>query len=316
MVAFLRSLAYRAGIVVGAGLFLWQLWGAFQAIRSNQVVVAKPLSLLGALVFSVLATAFQMMGWASLLRQFGGKLSWLQVLRGFSLSFLPRYIPGSVWGYLSRNEWLKSEHGIDYRVSNLTSILEVAFILFSGALVSTVYLETLLGQRLQTVILLFLCYGALIYLIRRAVVIMSGSSFPIRIAAIPSGDIVKNIEPMVFLLLVYVMIWLCHGAEIWFVVHSLGGKFQFSLLSCVFVFYVAWSAGFIILFVPAGLGVREITLSILLVSTIPYLSHEMATSISVFSRLITLLGEGMWILVNLLLSRFSRRESDLMHKSY
>ena len=50
----------------------------------------------------------------------------------YSLSFLARYIPGSIWGYLSRSEWLLHDYQVSYASSNYGSILEVALAVSTG----------------------------------------------------------------------------------------------------------------------------------------------------------------------------------------
>lgn len=62
------------------------------------------------------------------------------------------------------------------------------------------------------------------------------------------------------------------------------------------IFALAWCAGFVVVFVPAGIGVREGVLTLLLTSVMP---AGAALSLALLARLAWLIAEGFWILVSL-----------------
>lgn len=91
-------------------------------------------------------------------------------------------------------------------------------------------------------------------------------------------------------------VWLCYGAGIWLTAVALQVPTSGGVLGTAFAFSLAWLAGFVLVFVPAGLGVREIALSGLLGSAVG-LSPATGTAIAVMSRLLILLSELGWVMV-------------------
>ena len=73
-----------------------------------------------------------MAAWGAIMASQGVVLRPAAIVQGYLLSFLPRYIPGSVWGYLSRNEWLARYHGVGYGVATLTSFMEAGLLLLTA----------------------------------------------------------------------------------------------------------------------------------------------------------------------------------------
>src|SRR3972149_6374809 len=120
-----RRLLHLIGLALGGLLFVYQILNVLPAVMENKLHVSSPAFIGLALAIGVAAIGIQTIAWARLMRAFGIYLSWSQVLQGYTLSFLPRYIPGSVWGYLSRNEWLLQNHNVRYGISNRVSLLEV-----------------------------------------------------------------------------------------------------------------------------------------------------------------------------------------------
>ncbi|HPO59070.1 MAG TPA: hypothetical protein PLV53_09520, partial [Anaerolineaceae bacterium] len=76
------------------------------------------------------------------------------------------------------------------------------------------------------------------------------------------------------------------------------------LLKATFAFSLAWTAGFLILLVPGGLGVRELALSGLLVSLFG-LTPAAGALAAILTRLIYSLAEAGWILYGLAASRLA-----------
>ena len=72
-----------------------------------------------------------------------------------------------------------------------------------------------------------------------------------------------------------------------------------NLVDFTFLFGFAWLAGFLVVFVPSGLGIREVVLSNLLTSILGIPAVQ-ASALSVTSRFVISLAELAWILVALL----------------
>jgi hypothetical protein len=110
--------------------------------------------------------------------------------------------------------------------------------------------------------------------------------------------------------LLYVAFWGLHGAALAMVARGLCITQPVPLAAATASMALAWASGFVVLFVPAGLGIREWALSALLVSTTA-LSSDQASLLAVTARLVLILAELALLLVGLVgpLHRVWRRSS-------
>jgi len=69
-----------------------------------------------------------------------------------------------------------------------------------------------------------------------------------------------------------------------------------SWLEASAIFALAWCAGFVVVFVPAGIGVRESALALLLANIMPV---GAALSLALLARVAWIVAEGFWILITM-----------------
>ncbi|MGH3102171.1 MAG: UPF0104 family protein, partial [Thermoleophilia bacterium] len=95
--------------------------------------------------------------------------------------------------------------------------------------------------------------------------------------------------------------WLCYGVHVYLLARQLGAEGGALLwLQCTGAFAVAFASGPLLLIVPAGAGVREAALLLLLGST---LTAPVAAVIAVISRLLFIVGDLAWSAVATLVAR-------------
>lgn len=82
--------------------------------------------------------------------------------------------------------------------------------------------------------------------------------------------------------------WLCYGLQIWLLTTQLGAPRGTAALVALGGFSLAWCAGFLAVFVPAGAGVREVLLAALLS---PIVGAGAATAVALVSRALTTAGD-------------------------
>lgn len=98
-------------------------------------------------------------------------------------------------------------------------------------------------------------------------------------------------------LLVSVLFWLLFGLPFRQLAAAINPEGQtLSWIEASSIFALAWCAGFVVVVVPAGIGVREGVLTLLLTSFMP---AGAALSLALLARLAWLIAEGFWILVSL-----------------
>ena len=110
----------------------------------------------------------------------------------------------------------------------------------------------------------------------------------------------------------HLLLWLCYGIAVWLTISALGVLPRGGILAATFIFTVAWLVGFLFVFVPAGLGVRELTLSGLLVSNLG-LSVGPASAVALIVRAFILLAEAVFVILGMVANPKERSQprSDL-----
>jgi uncharacterized membrane protein YbhN (UPF0104 family) len=97
--------------------------------------------------------------------------------------------------------------------------------------------------------------------------------------------------------------WLAYGLHVWVLAGALTTADLPLLASATGAFAAAWCAGFLLMVAPAGAGVREAALVLLLGGS---LTRPQASVVAVVSRLLFVLGDLGWGGVALLAGRRAR----------
>lgn len=235
-----------------------------------------------ALVFVLIATFATMLVWRTLLAGLGSPLSVPVASRILFIGQLGKYLPGSIWPVLAQME-LASAHKVPRIRSATASALLILFVLLTGLLAalatlpfvarSTPYRWVFLGVP----ILLVCLYPRLLNRILGLL---------LRLARRPALDQPLAGRVIVGALAWALASWACYGLQIWVLVTRLGASYGTGVLLAIGSFAFAWCAGFVIVFAPAGAGVREV----LLVATLgPAIGVGNATAVALISRVLTVL---------------------------
>jgi hypothetical protein len=195
----------------------------------------------------------------------------------YLLTLAARRLPGSLLHIVGRTALYKKK-GASVKMLAFTSTLEIALILWSGILVSLA--AWLLFYRINisqmwVLLIAFILITLLIhpktlrYLLKR----LTKDENP---PPIPYGSMLK-------LLIGYVLIWLIGGTMLFVIIAALypvGAALWFQAL-------IAWSfsgvSGMLITFLPSGLGIVEIAMSLILGQFIP---SSVAVSVAILSRIL------------------------------
>ena len=302
-----RRALYVMGLVGGLAFFLRQVWLGWQAIELYNVRVLQPVYLVLAMLCCLALYALHMFAWTLLLRHLGSPIRLRQTFEGFMISFLPRYIPGSVWGYWSRSEWLDRTCGLSYRSSLFASALEVLGLVLTGLMWVAAY-ELQQGSGLVSIALGgggVLLGGAALLLLPRLTTLLGG-----RFLRVQSGEPARRpAAAWVGVAAGYLGIWLAYGASTLLVGSAILPVSPGNLLAFTAASGVSWLTGLAIVIVPAGLGIREFTLALLLRSFLGVPDWQ-GNLVALGSRLLLVLAELFWLAVGLG-SHLSRRHQAL-----
>jgi glycosyltransferase 2 family protein len=277
------------GYIIGLLLLLFQAYEGVIAIKQGKAIIPGAEASLFALITAIIALACQIIAWWLIMKGMSvNHIPLKKVFWGYTLSFLPRYIPGSVWGYLSRGNWLKTEYNVDYQISTSGSVIElVLMVLVNTILGASIFIRYLDVKYIYALILIILIVALILYFYRNLKNIFLYILRKVRWVYI-----------LVSVLLLF-LTWIFYGIGLFIITGANSANPSYgieNILLFIAIYSTAWLVGFLIVFVPAGMGVRELALSYLLVTYI-HLDPLTANGISIFYRLIISLSEISWLVL-------------------
>lgn len=301
---FLRWL----GFSLGAAILIYQIVTGGSSFILYSITPSWFMLAL-ALIMTITAFGIQMWAWQVIMISLDVKLTYPQVLSGYLPSFLPRYIPGTIWGFISRSEWLSQKFGVSYSVSSFGSVLEIIASLLANIIVIGVCFATTTLEAIQLLvagfILSFAVYGfiRLLYNLSHRVPRLA-KIVPI---SLPRISILSWIVSITLL----ICTWVLYGAALSFVLHALAGNSlagAFSWANTTGIYSAAWLFGFLVLIAPAGMGFRELAIAHLL-AQFQILDSQLAAMIGVVMRLIVMSSELLWVVGVLLMGRYLKHRA-------
>jgi hypothetical protein len=237
--------------------------------------------------------------WRAALADLGGTLPQAGAMRVFYLGQLGKYLPGTIWPAVTQMRL-----GRDYRVPPRAS--GAAFAVFMLVLVGTGLLVglpvvPLLGRdaadeyRWLALVLPLFALALSPPLLNRAV------ALALRALRRPPLPAPLTLAGVLRVAGWAVVSWVCYGVHVFLLARRLGADGGALLWwECTGAFAAAFASGPLLLVVPAGAGVREAALLLLLGSTV---TVPVAAVIAVVSRLLFVLGDLAWSAVAVVAAR-------------
>jgi glycosyltransferase 2 family protein len=269
-------------VALAIGLGGYAAAGQWAGIRKALAQIG-PLTAALSLVAVLLGLLATMCAWRRLLAGLGSPLPPSAAARILFIGQLGKYLPGSVWPILAQMELGKT-----YRVPRQHS---------ASASVLTMLLSLLTGLLTAMVMLPFTGTSSYLWAFAAAPVLLAClhprglnplMGRMLRLARQPALTHPLNGRTLAVALGWAFAAWICNGVQIWVLAARLGAPLGSSLPLAVGGYAFAWSVGFLVLFAPAGVGVREV----LLVATLsPAIGAGGATAVALVSRLLTTLGD-------------------------
>jgi hypothetical protein len=255
--------------------------------------------LLGQLSWPVLAAATvavaaghlaSFRSWRALLADLGFPLPPGAGLRVFYLGQLGKYLPGSIWPAVTQME-LGRDYKVPQRVSGAAAAITMLLALGSGLLLAVVLLP-LAGGGVPEQYRWAAAALPLAVLLAAPPVLNRLLRVGLRLtrrAPLPSPlSLAGACRAAAWALAA----WVLYGLQVWLLARQLGAVGDLDLLGVsVGAFAGAWCAGFLLVAAPAGAGVREGALILLLGSSI---GRPQATVIGIVSRLLFLVADLAW----------------------
>src|SRR5688500_18994847 len=274
LVLFFFGLAfYRLGPDIAA--YQWQLDPLYLGVASVLLLVRGPLGAYG---------------WRAIIKELGYRISWSQSVRVVYYSSFAGFLPGGMWHAVSR-VYLAEKEGLPKGVTALSVFLESALVVFGAALVAPLSLlvwpefPLWLGLIMLAALLLFILQPNLMFTLLNWLLLRMKRE-PIQVSLKPL-DMLRLLWP-------YALNWVLFGLMSFALVAALYPQLSVSQAPALAgVFTAAWLVGYLAVFVPQGLIVREGIIIGFLTGALG-LPVAIAAASAVLSRLWSMLGVLLW----------------------
>ena len=280
-------------------------WEDIQTVLSN---IRWDLLLIALSLLFLILPIMAIISWISL-RYLEVGLPYRKVFSIYFISQLAKYLPGGIWAFPGRMIAYQTV-GVDQSRSIASVFREVSALLLTSIAVSLliVFQEIPLSNIMKWALIV----GAIISIL--AILVTQTpwfwrllASLKIRKHNIIPFQLDEGNRSLVSFKWIPaaagagLVLWLAMGFPFQFLSRAISPQsFTLSWIGAAAIFALAWSVGFVVFITPAGLGVRESILSLLLSTFLPV---SVAVSIALISRLSWIMVEAVWILISIWLSR-------------
>lgn len=281
-------LANLVGIAIGvAGLaFVTSRVLRDRAAIGDALAAADLTWLAAALAAGTVAMALIGLNWVSILHHAGAAAPWRRAMAWFFVGQLGKYVPGGIWPIVGQAEL--AHRAATPRGAAYSSTAWSMVATFLGASIVAA-VSGLFGPSDHVVLAAAL---AALVLLTFTVIAVPAVRRPIdRLVERFTSRRLRLPDPRWFALVVarHLPVWLAFAGMHVFVVGALGIELDAGLaVELVFVSCVSWMAGFVIVGVPGGIGVRE---TVFISMTTASLGASVAVSAAVLARVVSIAAD-------------------------
>ena len=236
--------------------------------------------------------------WKWILRRTGSSISYRKLFKAWFISNLGKYLPGKVWQFLGMIFLLEKE-GIPKRNTFSTGVLGQTLSVISGLLIAAIFLGSdvyskILRKNPALMIILIVFFVGILALIFYPKLLERIINFGLKI--LKKDQILLDLKSKnIFLyLLSYSLAWFLFGLAFTIFIKAFTPASFGIYPGLTGAFAFSFNIGFLALFAPGGIGVREGVLVLLLES---YFPTPVAILISILSRLWISLVEFLCFLI-------------------
>lgn len=290
-------------LVISILFMLVLLLNQWNEIQSLDIKVQSGFLLLS-LVLLIPVFFLDAFGWYLILRAMGHKPPLLPCIRVWMVSSITRYLPGGIWAYASRAS-MSNDLGIDLRSSIISLYIETVLLIVSSfiaglpALLSIAHLSGKSWIPIVAVPVLGLLLHPRVFSIFRFLPGKTGHKLSSLTLLAPERTFALYIYYISFWIL-FAGVFLCFTLAIyptpmnnWL---TIGSSIALGFL-----------LGFIIIFFPGGIGIRESAIYVLL---LPFIPAVACLVISIGSRIWIVLAEAASTLLAVLISHLKQQTNS------
>jgi glycosyltransferase 2 family protein len=281
--------------------FGWALAGQWSQV-ADRLADQRPVVLAGSLVLALAGVYLSFLLWRGTLAALGSTIPVRPAARLFFVTQLGKYLPGAVWPVLAQMR-MGREHGVPRQRMALAFLLTLGLATVVGVLLGLAALPALLRAEGRVVLLGLLAVPLLVLLLvppvinRLLTVGLRLLRRPPLDTPLAGRDVARGVGSAV-------LFWLVYGSHVWLLAVGLGADALESFPVALGGFAIAFSLGPLLVVLPAGAGVREAVLVVLLAGV---LTTPEATAVALTSRAILMLTDGLLAVGAVVVPRRSRQ---------
>jgi glycosyltransferase 2 family protein len=277
-------------LVAALALSVRSQWSGVREDLANVSVLSGG----AALVLSVLAVGVSCLAWRTMLADLGSRLPVTTAAHVFSVSQLGKYLPGSVWPIVAQMELGRGFHVPRLRMLTAFFLTLLSSVVVAVAMGGLLALSTPGWGRALAVlpVVLGLMHPRVLDPLARLLARVLR-----RTAVTEPPSLAGVIRTAAWI----VAQWVLLGAATTVLAHALGAPVSPARLTGAVA--LSWAAGLVVVVVPAGVGVREGALTLILAPTI---GTPTALALALLGRLALTVADALFAVVGLVLTRRAR----------
>ena len=235
--------------------------------------------------------------WQFILKSNGQYLSYHNSFIILSLSNINKYLPGNIFQYASRGLFAY-KYGVPVAISTISIIQETLIVVISGCMIGCTGLLMFGHSPVSPYLLLIVIFFGLFAVHPRILNILTMLVVKIT-GKVHNPFPAENKSRYLFYAFIFTfLIFIFWGIAFSVLLSALDHDATNILIISIFAFSLSWVAGFVTPGAPAGIGVREAALILLLQNTV---SPAVAVTAAGLLRIITTTAEILFFLVGYLL---------------
>lgn len=271
-------------VLAAVVLAVWRNWGEV-SVHLREIAPAR----IGlSLVLALLAPVFTLLGWRVLLADLGTRLQLPPSASVFFVGQLGKYLPGSVWSVVAQAD-LGARLGVPRRRMGVVGLLSILLSVITGAILGVPAVPLLLARSeefrwwwfLPALLLLLMLWPRLLN---------RGIATVLRVLRREPLEHRLTTPAIALTSLWFVLAWLSVGLSVLVLADAVAPERSVGslLVTSICGFALASAIGMFSIIVPAGVGVRDGILALLLGALMPF---PAAIAVVVVSRFLSVVSD-------------------------
>lgn len=248
-------------LAIALAALIWVIIKNWNPLVAALTTLSWQIATVGFLL-AVVYVFFTLWSWRVILADLGSPLDWSTATQLFGISQIGKYIPGGVWNIVAAAE-IGRDHDIPARRSVTAMTVAVLISLLTGTGIGVI---TILGTSVAIQVPTWVIVLLLIALIALLMppVLNRLIAFGFKLLKRPTPERQISFKGLGLSTLLAVIAWCIAGVQVWLLAYGFGMDLSISNMALsIGAYALAWVAGFLVVFVPAGTGVREGVLGLL-----------------------------------------------------